>query len=127
MDAARDANAARLGQLLHAVGDIYAVAEQIAILGYDIAVVDADAELQPLVLRHRRVASVNLLLDLDGAEGRLHRACELGDHAVAGAVEDAAATRRDQPIHHLAVRAKHVERSLLVDAHQPAVAGDIGG
>lgn len=65
IDAARDADAAGFGQLLRAVSDTYAVAEQIAALGYDIADVDADADLQPLLHRHRRIAPVSLLLDLN--------------------------------------------------------------
>ncbi len=127
LDVARDADAAGLGQLLHPVGDIHAVAEQVAALGHDIADIDADAELQPLGLGHRLVAPADLLLDLDGAERRFHGAGELGDHAVAGGVEHAPAMGRYHAVDDLAVAAQRRQRSLLVSLHQPAVTGHIGG
>ena len=127
VDVARDADAAGLGQLLHPIGDIHAVAEEVAALYHDVADIDADAELQPLVLGHRLVAPGDLLLDLDRAQARLHGARELGDDAVAGAVEDAPAMGRHQPVDDLTMRPQGVERSLLVSPHQPAVAGDVGG
>ena len=127
VDVARDADTARLGQLLHAIGDVHAIAEEVAALHDDVADIDADAELEPLVLGHRLVAPGDLLLDLDRAQAGFHGARELGDHAVAGAVEDAPAMGRDQPVDDLAMRTEGVERGLLVIAHQPAVAGDVSG
>jgi len=47
----RDADAARLGQLLEARRDIKAVAEDVAILDDDVALMNADAELEAVVCR----------------------------------------------------------------------------
>jgi hypothetical protein len=60
---------------------------------------------------------------LDG----INRAGEVGNDAVTGGVEDAAAMRRDEPVHDHAARLKPVERANLVMRHQPAVTGNVSG
>ncbi len=56
----------------------------------DVAEVDADAELDALVLWHAGVALSHAALDFDGAAHRVHHACELHQHTVAGGLDDLA-------------------------------------
>ena len=51
----------------------------------------------------------------------------LGDHAVPGGIEDAAAVRRDQPVDDSPASLQPGERGNLVVRHQPAVASYVGG
>ena len=61
-------------------------------------------------------------MDFDGAAHRLDRACELGDHTVAGSTEHTAAVAGDQPINDLAIGPEPVEcRSLSLLAHPQVI------
>ena len=62
----------------------------------DITQVDADAELHAARLGHLLVARRHDGLDLDRALGRVDHARELGQDAVPGGVDDAAAVAADQ-------------------------------
>jgi hypothetical protein len=121
------AGAAGLRQVLDAGGDVDVVAEQVGAVGHDLAVVDADPELQPLGRRQAGIALSQRRLHLDGAAHRRHRVGELGDDAVAGGVGDAAAMLGDARIHDAAGGIQALERALLVAAHERAVAGDVRG
>ena len=107
--------------------DIDAVAENVALVDDDVADIDADAEFDAAVGRHIGVPFGHLALDFDGAAHRVDDAGELGQQTVAGGLDDAAAVLADPEIDDFApVRLQPGERLLLVGAHQPAVAGDIG-
>ena len=66
-------------------------------------------------------------LHRDRALHGIDRAGEVGDHAVAGGVEDAAPVRRDQLVDDGAASLQPGERGHLVARHQPAVAGNVSG
>jgi hypothetical protein len=51
LDARRDTDAARIGQSFETRGDIDAVAEDVAVLDDDVALVDADAQFDAAVRR----------------------------------------------------------------------------
>ena len=66
-------------------------------------------------------------LDFHGAAHRIDGACKLNQGTVTRGLDDAAAMLRDLGIDDFApVRLECSKRAFLVEAHQPAVAGDIG-
>ncbi len=67
------------------------------------------------------------LLHRDGAFDGVDGTREIGDHAVAGGVEDAAVMDRDQMVEDHPVGLQPAQGADFVDAHQPAVLGDVGG
>ncbi|MCY1231172.1 hypothetical protein D9M72_436100 [compost metagenome] len=121
------ADAADIGQLLDARGDVDAVAEDVVVLEDDVAEIDADAEFDPPVLRHVAVAPLHALLDLDRAFDRIGHALELDQHSVAGGLDQPALVLGDRRIDELdAVGSEPRKRARFVGFHQPTVAGHIG-
>jgi hypothetical protein len=93
----------------------------------DVADVDADAELNPPVLRQAGVALDHGVLHFDGRTHGVDHAPELNNASVAGALDDAAVMRRDCGIDEVAAEApKARERAVLVRSSEPAVADHIG-
>ena len=90
LDDRRDADPARLGERFQPRRDIDAVAVDVAVLDDDVARIDADAELDALVLRGRGVARRHALLHRDRAGDGFDDARELDEDAVAGGLDDAA-------------------------------------
>src|SRR6185437_378274 len=109
-------------------GDIHAVAHQIAVaLLHHIAEMDADAELNPSLLRQPRVALDHAVLHFDRATHRVDHTTEFDDAAVAGALDDAAAVGGDRRVDEIAAKSSEPrKRPLLVDPGQPAIADDVG-
>ncbi len=97
----RDADAARLGQGFEACRDIHAIAEDVAILGDNVALVDADAELDAAVRCHRGIALSHRRLHLCRTAQRVDRTAEFYEQAVAGGLDDAAVMRLDGRIDQL--------------------------
>jgi hypothetical protein len=93
MNALRQTDTAGLGEVLDPRGDIDAVAENIIVVEDNVADMDADAELDPLLGRQDGILLCHLALDLDGAAHRVDGTGELHQHAVAGGLDDAAAMR----------------------------------
>jgi hypothetical protein len=83
VDRPRDQDAAWLGELLQAGGDVDAVAVDVLAVDDHVAEVDADAERKPVLGRQGGVALAQGLLDADSAGQRLDDAREVGQHAVA--------------------------------------------
>ena len=75
----------------------------------------------------RGVALGHGLLDRDRALDRIHDAGELGEDAVAGRVDDAAAVLADHRQDDRLVRLEVADGRVFVSAHERAVAGDVGG
>ena len=125
---ARDAEAAGLAQRLKPRRDVHAVAKDIVAVDDDVADIDANAEDDTLVLRHRPVARDHAALDADSAADGIDDAGELHQHAVTCGLDDAAVVPGDVGIDQFAaVRLERTQRCDLIGAHQPAVADDIGG
>ena len=107
-------------------GDVDAVTEDIVAVDQDVAQVEADAELDPLVDGHAGIALAHALLEFDGAVRCIHDAGEFDQKPVARRLDDAPAVLADLGVNQLAaMQARQCPR--LVRAHQPAVAGYIGG
>ena len=81
--AARNADPARFREALETGRHIHAVAEDVAAVDDDIADIDANAELDPPLLRHVGIPLEHAALDLDGTAQRIDHARELGQHTVA--------------------------------------------
>ena len=125
-DRALDADAAGLGHRFEPGGDVDPVAEDVVAVDDDVAEIDPDAPFDAGLgrlgaFRHRR-------LPLGRAAHRVDDAGELDEQPVAGGLDDAAVMLGDGRVDQLrAQRLEPRERALLVGAHQPGVAGDIGG
>ena len=128
LDPRRHADTARVRQSFQTSGHVHAVAENVAILDDDVADIDADAELDPAVRRHFRIALGHSALDVDGAAHGIDDAGELGQQPVARRLHQASAILGDLGIEQgRPVVPQLADRAFLVGAHQPAVAGYIGG
>jgi hypothetical protein len=69
----------------------------------------------------------HIALDIDGAAHGVDDADELHQHTVARGLDDAAAVLGDLGVDEfLTMGLELAQRAFLVDAHQPAIAGDIG-
>src|SRR5665811_2281602 len=91
VNAARDADAAGLGQPLDTRGDIDAIAEDVAVLHHDIADIDADAKPHTALFTEGQVGLGKIMLDLNGALYGGNDAGEFGENAVTGRAADPAA------------------------------------
>jgi hypothetical protein len=123
----RDANRARLRKSLQAGRNIDGIAKKIVALHDDIADMDADAETHLLGGRSIRILLCDRLLNLDGTLHGVHSTGEVRDQAVARRIEDPTPMRGYQPIRDDPVCGEGAERADLIEAHQAAVAFDIGG
>jgi hypothetical protein len=122
----RNADATRLGDPFKACRDIDAIAEDIAIVNDNVADVNADAEFNPLVLRHRGILLGHAALNVNGATYRIHGASKFDQHAVTGRFDDAASMGSYRGINEgLSNSLKPSQRNLLVGTHQAAIPGDI--
>ena len=127
VDAARDADAAGLGQPLETHGNIDAVAEDVAVLHHDIADIDADAKPHAALFAEGQVGLRKITLDLNGALYGGKDAGEFGENAVTGRAADPAAVLRDNRVGDGSMGRKRRQRAFFVDAHQAAIPLDIGG
>ena len=108
--------------------DVDAVAHQIAVgLLDDVAEMNADAELDPLIRSDARIALDHSSLHFDCATRCIDHTAELGDEPVARALDDSAMVRGDRRLDQITEeRAKPRKRALFVRACQPAITDDIG-
>ena len=126
-DDTRYADAGRIGERLEPRRDIDAVAEDVVILGDDVAEVDADAEFEPPLGGDIAVARGHLALHPNGATHRIDDAGELDKEPVAGGFDDPPVTFAKPRVGDLMPPgAQPGKRSVLVLAHQPGIAGDVG-
>jgi len=88
--------------------------------------VNAEAKLDPDMLRHIGVLPGHAALDFNGASHRIDGAGELRQHAVAGGLDDSAAIRSDCGIDKgISESLELGECAFFVLAHQTAIAGYI--
>jgi hypothetical protein len=123
----RDADPAGLGQAFEPRRNIDAIPENVAILDDDISDIDANAELDPIVARNRRIALGHRRPHFDRAAQRVDDAGELDQQTVAHRLDDPAMMLGNLGIRHLGADCPEpFQGSALVDADQPQIAGDIG-
>jgi hypothetical protein len=123
-----NADPAGLGERFQPCCDIDPVAEDVAVLGDDVAEVDADAEPDaPLVADHGLTVD-HPALNLGGAAHRVDDARKFRQHAIAGILDGAALVLLDLRVDQLTeMRLEALVRVLFVRAHQTRIAGHIGG
>ena len=80
----------RLGNAFQARGDVDAITEDIVVIDDDVADVNADAKLDPLIVRDRSVLLGHAALDFNGTADRIYGAGKLDQHAVTGRLDDPA-------------------------------------
>src|SRR6516165_8277602 len=125
-DGRGDRYPAGFGQPFEPGSNIDAVAVNIIFLGDNIARIDADAQLQ-LAVAGGIIAGGQTALDSDGAIHRVDGAVELNEEPVALAAEKSTLVQRDRWFDHGSdATGKPDVRAFLVDAHQTAIADDIG-
>jgi len=123
-----DEHPAGIGERFDPGGDVDAVAVEVIALDDDIAEIDADAQLDAAVRADAGVAFGHRLLHRDGAAHRVDDAGKFHQQAVAGGLDDATAVFGNLRIEELAAqRFEAFVSALLIGAHQPRIAGDIGG
>ena len=109
------------------VGDIDAIAKDVAILGDDITLMDADPEVDPPVWRQRGIAFRNGRLQLGRATHRVDDARKLDQQPIAGGLDNPAPMAGDLRVDDFgAQRLESAKRALLVGLDQPRIARDIG-
>jgi hypothetical protein len=92
----------------------------------DVAEIDADAKADALLLGGVSLAVEHAALRLDGAAHGIDHAGKLGQHAVAGALDDAAFVLADLRVDKFAaVRLEAAQGAFLVRPHQTRIAGHI--
>ena len=127
MDSRGNANPAWLGQGFEPRRTVDPVSKDVAILDHDVALMDADAQLDAAVCWIVTVPVGDLPLDFDGAAQRVDDTAELYEKPVAGRLDQPAAMDGDRRLNHLRPdRLQPAECSFLVRADQPRIAGDIG-
>jgi hypothetical protein len=89
------ADPARFGDAFKAGGNIDAVAEDIIIIKNDVTDMNADAEFDPLILRHGGILLGHAALEFNRAAHCIDSAGKLDQHSVARSLDDVAAMRGD--------------------------------
>src|ERR1017187_2454016 len=115
------------GHRVNAIDNVDSIAIDIALVGDDVTNVDADAKLDPASFVNSSVTLSHDTLDFDCTTGCVDRARKFDQSTVTRGLDDTAAMFRDLGIHQFA--AADLERSestFLVNAHEAAVAGNIG-
>jgi hypothetical protein len=128
VDAAGDVNLARIGNTLKARGNIDAIAENVVCFDDNVAKIDANPKFNPMVLRHRCVASNHVLLDNDTASNSFDRAVENRNKSVTGGFDEPSVMPDNAGLYEVTLEPLHAKvRSFLIDLHEAAVARDIAG
>ena len=98
------------------------------LLNDHVAEVDPRAKRDPALFRHVGLSIYHRTLDLNSAAHGIHDARKFRQHAVAGILDDTAPVIGDLWVDKLRqMRLEPLVRPLLVRAHQPRIAGHIGG
>ena len=127
MHPARNADPTRFGQSFQSCRHVHAVAPYVSAVDDDVTGVDAHTELDPLLLGKAGVTLAHRALDLGSPAHRRYHAGKFYQQPIADDPHDPAAVFRYFGIDDFVLI--HFERrvsTLLISAHQPAVAGNIG-
>ena len=99
----------------------------VVVLLYDVAQMNADAELDAAILWHPSIAFDHRVLHFNGAADGVHHAAELDKRSVAGALHDAPAMRAYGGIDQIGPQPSQSGQStIFVGAGEPGVADHIG-
>jgi hypothetical protein len=119
-------DAARFGDALKAGGNVDAIAEDVVVIENDVADVNADAEFDPLDLRHIDILFSHAALNFDGTAYGIHDAPELNEGAVPCILDDTSVMLNDFGIEKLLSKSFQLrQRAFFVDPYQAARASDI--
>ncbi|APG86640.1 hypothetical protein SAMCCGM7_pA0301 (plasmid) [Sinorhizobium americanum CCGM7] len=126
MNGGRNRNPAWRGEAFDPRRDIDLVAEKIARLDHYVAEVDPDPEPHSVTFRQVKRQVGKAILDFDCRPHRLNGACEFYENAVAGLAEYPSAAFFNHFGNCVSTGVKCGMRALLVDPHEPAIAGHVG-
>ena len=99
---------------------------RVAVLLDDVAEIDTDPEIQPLIRAHICIAPSHSLLHLDGTAHRIDDAGELGQQPVTRRLDDPPAMLGDAWIEQFtAMAGKAREGAFIVGADQPTISGNV--
>ena len=123
----RHADSAWFGQRFQSRRNVDTVARDIVAVDNDVAQVDADAELDPLVRRLRLIVRLHRPLHINRAAERRIRAAEFKQHPIAGSFDHPTALFGNLRIHDaFADFAQPRKRSTIIAFHVSTEADDIG-
>ena len=126
VNAAGDIDLTRVGNAFESRSNIDAVAINVVCFDDDVAKIDANSILDPVVLGQRCVAANQILLDDDAAPDGFDGTVENCDEAVACGLNKLAVVFFDAGFDEVTLDPLDaIMRAFLVDLHQPAVAEDI--
>jgi hypothetical protein len=113
-----NADAAGLSQPFEARGDIHSVTVNIIAVDYDVAQVDANAELDTLIRGFASIALTHPLLQFDGATRRIYHAGKFDQQPITGRFHNPSTVLSDLRVNQFAaVSLKTCKRPLLVRSH----------
>ena len=119
---------AGIGKRFEAGCHVDAISEDVIAVDDDVSDIDSNSELNAILRRNGGVAFDHAALDVNGAAYCVDDTDKLDQHAVARGLDDATAVLSNLGVNELlAVRLELAQRTFLVGAHQPTVAGDIAG
>ena len=119
MDARRDADAAGLGQAFEPGGDVYAIAEDVAVLDHDVTHVDTNAEVDAPVIGYRSVTLDHSRLHIGRTTQGIHHAAKLDEQPITRRLNEPAIVRGDRRINQFgADRLERLESPALVRPDQ---------
>jgi len=123
----REAYATGLRQPLQTRCHIHAIAEDVTSIDDDVADIDADPELNALLVWHLGIALGHPALDIKSAAHCVHYAAKLSQHSVPGVLDDPATVFGNLRINKSAQMGLKVDvRALFVHTSQSAVASHVG-
>src|ERR1700737_1831484 len=126
VDAARDVNLAGIGNALKARSNVDPVAVNVVWFDDNVAKIDANSVLDPMMLRQRCVAANQILLDDDAAPDGFDGTVKDRDKTVAGGFDELSVVLCNAGLDEVALDPLDaIVCSFLIDLHQAAVAGDI--
>jgi hypothetical protein len=111
---------------MHPGRDVHTIAVRVFAFDQRIAEIDADVKAHPPLSGDVLVALGDCLLNVAITFHCLDDAGELSHHAVAGAAEDVAPRRHDEPVEERPGVLRDAQRIFPVITHEPAIGGHIG-
>jgi len=128
VNAARDVNLARIGNALETRSNIDPITVNVVGFDDDVAKVDANPILDPMMPGQRCIASNHVLLNDNAAPHCFDRTVENRNKTVACGFDQPAVVSCDAGLDQAALDPLHAAvRSFFIDFHQAAVARDVAG